>query len=530
MVSASCSTTMHAVAEIAQPPQRRDEPQVVALVQADRRLVEHVHHARQLRAELRRQPDALRLAARQRGRRAIERQVVEADVEQEAEAGVDLLQDLGGDLRARARRGPASRSAARASATVMRRDVDDASCSARNTARDSGRRRTPLQARHELLAEVACRTTGASPRRTISCMRFLMVLTTPGEAHGPRAAAVLAAPSLTFTRCSPEPNRMHLALARRELLPGLVELDAELARDGGGRCWRSSPLSLPARSPQGSMAPSLIDRLAVGDDQVGVDLQARAEAVAVDAHAERGVERERSAATARADRRRTRGRRAPRCRRARASRPRRRPALSRPPALRAVSTESVRRARSPASSVDAIDRRSRWCASSSCRGRDVLEPLDHCRRCARARSRPCAPPRRPRGTRPCGSRPCGASSVTLVLGRQRQQLVDDLGRRAGGDRAAAQVAALLAGARVEDAQVVVDLGDRADGGARVRRGRLLLDGDGRRQPAELLVLGLLHLAEELRARTTTATRRSGAAPRRRACRTRATTCPSPTRR
>ena len=65
------------------------------------------------------------------------------------------------------------------------------------------------------------------------------------------------------------------------------------------------------------------------------------------------------------------------------------------------------------------------------------------------------------------------------------------------DLAAAQVAALLAGARVEHAQVVVDLGDRADRRARVGRGRLLLDGDGRRQAAELLVLGLLHLPEEL---------------------------------
>ena len=80
---------------------------------------------------------------------------------------------------------------------------------------------------------------------------------------------------------------------------------------------------------------------------------------------------------------------------------------------------------------------------------------------------------------------------------QLEQLVDDLGRRARRDRAAAQVAALLAGARVEHAQVVVDLGDRADGRARVVRRRLLLDGDGRRQPADVLVLRLLHLPEEL---------------------------------
>jgi hypothetical protein len=42
-------------------------------MQADGRLVEHVAHALQVRAELRREPDALRLAARERRRRAIER-------------------------------------------------------------------------------------------------------------------------------------------------------------------------------------------------------------------------------------------------------------------------------------------------------------------------------------------------------------------------------------------------------------------------------------------------------------------------
>jgi len=92
----------HAVAEIAQAPQRRDQAQVVALVQTDGRLVEHVHHARKLRAELRRQPNALGLAARKRRRHAIEGEVFEPDVEQEAEAQPDFLENLGGDLRPRA--------------------------------------------------------------------------------------------------------------------------------------------------------------------------------------------------------------------------------------------------------------------------------------------------------------------------------------------------------------------------------------------------------------------------------------------
>ena len=55
----------------------------------------------------------------------------------------------------------------------------------------------------------------------------------------------------------------------------------------------------------------------------------------------------------------------------------------------------------------------------------------------------------------------------------------------------------LADAGVEHAQVVVDLGDRADGRARIAAGRLLLDADGRRQAGEVIDVGLVHLAEEL---------------------------------
>ena len=51
------------VAQVAQPDQRGDELGVVLLVQADGRLVEDVQDAHQARADLRRQADALRLAA-----------------------------------------------------------------------------------------------------------------------------------------------------------------------------------------------------------------------------------------------------------------------------------------------------------------------------------------------------------------------------------------------------------------------------------------------------------------------------------
>ena len=57
------------VAEVAQRLERLDEPTVVSLVQADRRLVEHVQHAREPGADLRGEANALRLAARERARR-----------------------------------------------------------------------------------------------------------------------------------------------------------------------------------------------------------------------------------------------------------------------------------------------------------------------------------------------------------------------------------------------------------------------------------------------------------------------------
>ena len=53
------------------------------------------------------------------------------------------------------------------------------------------------------------------------------------------------------------------------------------------------------------------------------------------------------------------------------------------------------------------------------------------------------------------------------------------------------------GARPEQPDVVVDLGDGADGGAGIVAGRLLLDGDRRRQALDDVHVGLLHEPEEL---------------------------------
>ena len=81
--------------------------------------------------------------------------------------------------------------------------------------------------------------------------------------------------------------------------------------------------------------------------------------------------------------------------------------------------------------------------------------------------------------------------------RQRQDLLDDLVEALAGDRAAADGAVRAADARVEQAQVVVDLGHRADRRARVARGRLLVDRDRRREPVDRVDVGLLHHLQEL---------------------------------
>jgi hypothetical protein len=77
---------------------------------------------------------------------------------------------------------------------------------------------------------------------------------------------------------------------------------------------------------------------------------------------------------------------------------------------------------------------------------------------------------------------------------------DALGNLPGAlslDRAPTLRAMGRAGARVQQAQVVVDLRDRADGRPRIVPSRLLLDGNRRREPLNGVDIGLLHKAQEL---------------------------------
>ena len=86
------------IALVAQCDQGVEQHLVIARMQADRGLVEHIANTLQIGAELCRQPDALRLAARQSGRGTGQRQIAEPDVRQELQTRADLGQDVAGDL------------------------------------------------------------------------------------------------------------------------------------------------------------------------------------------------------------------------------------------------------------------------------------------------------------------------------------------------------------------------------------------------------------------------------------------------
>ena len=86
------------IAQVAELFQRVQQAAVVARVQADGRLVEHVQHAAQPAAHLRRQADALHFAAGKRGGGPGKRQILQAHVDQELQPVANLAAHLAGHL------------------------------------------------------------------------------------------------------------------------------------------------------------------------------------------------------------------------------------------------------------------------------------------------------------------------------------------------------------------------------------------------------------------------------------------------
>jgi hypothetical protein len=93
----------------------------------------------------------------------------------------------------------------------------------------------------------------------------------------------------------------------------------------------------------------------------------------------------------------------------------------------------------------------------------------------------------------------GREDLDLRAARPGEDDLGDLRGRLLRDGAPAVGTVRRAGAGVEQAQVVVDLGDGPDRGARIGAGGLLLDRDRGREPLDGIDVGLLHEPEELAA-------------------------------
>ena len=85
------------VSQVAQAFQNLNQAVGVARVQPDRRLIQHVERAHEVRTQRRGQLDALRLAAGKRGSQPVERQIVEPDFVEESQALLDFFQNFVGD-------------------------------------------------------------------------------------------------------------------------------------------------------------------------------------------------------------------------------------------------------------------------------------------------------------------------------------------------------------------------------------------------------------------------------------------------
>ena len=84
-----------------------------------------------------------------------------------------------------------------------------------------------------------------------------------------------------------------------------------------------------------------------------------------------------------------------------------------------------------------------------------------------------------------------------VVGLERENRLHDLLGGLAGDGFAAFRAMRSANRAVNDAKIIVNLGDGTNRGTGRARGGLLLDGDGRRKSFDRIDIGALHLVEEL---------------------------------
>ena len=481
------------VAEVAQALEGRDEALVVALVQADGGLVEDVEHAHESRADLGGQADALRLAAGEGAGRAGEGEVVQAHVEQEAQAGADLPQHLVGD---RGLPHPELEALVEGERVADRHlaDLGDGlpadghgehlGAQARALARGAG------HLAHELLVAL------------LGPVGLGVAVATLEEVHDAleaRGVGALAAEAVAVLHVDLEvlavQQRLLRALGQRA--PGGVHREGELLGEAGHDLL---VVVGGAHGPRGDRAVCEGEVL-VGDHQLGIDLEPLPQARALGAGAVGGVEGEgarldvvdREGVVVRAGALLGEAAGALRVLVVAVHVVDQQDPLGQPQGgLDRVGEATARVGLRREAVDDHLDRVLVALVEADLLVQAAVVPVD-----AGAGVALGAQGAEQVLVLPLAPLHHGCQQLEAGAGLLLEEGVHDLLGRGGGDQLAADGAVLLAGAGEQQAQVVVDLGDRADGGARVAVGGLLVDRDRRGEPLDEVDAGLVHLPEEL---------------------------------
>ena len=257
----------HRVAEVAQAAERAQQPLVVALVQADARLVEDVEHAHQSRPDLRREPDALGLAARERrGARVPASGSRARRHSRNRSRSHDLLEDRAGDVRHRARAARPLR--------AQRNDCEEVRRASHRhfhhvaDAPPGDHHRQALRLEPPAAAGLAGLRRSCTPRAGPGSRRW----TTRGTAarrsartpsHSPRARCAHAARPRARTELARRAVQERLLAPRRDLAPGRVEVELRAP-------WRASagPPCAGSRTARPRAGPPLRGSRCVGSPRM----------------------------------------------------------------------------------------------------------------------------------------------------------------------------------------------------------------------------------------------------------------------
>ena len=474
----------HGVAEITQALERVEQARVVALVESDARLVEDVEHADQPRSDLCGQPDALRFATRERFGGAIEREVLETDIHEKAQALAHFLEDRAGDpgVEPRALLGT-DRDALGEGERVGRRAFGEC---ADVPAMQRDRERLRLEALaaairalgdHHVPLEVGAHGVGGG---------FGVAALHVREDTFPARGVVSL---LLAARGAEEQLELH---AVGELSPGRVQFELELL---GEAREDHAPEIAVGLAPREDHAFEDRDRGVAKDElraRGALGAQAAAGAAGAEWRVEREVARlefrERDAAVGTAVLLGEEVRALTVVMAHHFDQPfgesqRGLDRVSDAPAVVLPHREAVDHHRDVVvlptiqlGRVGELDQRAIHDGADEALLERVLEELAEL------------------ALSPADER---REDLDLRARRPGEHLIGDLRRRLTSYRATAVGAVRRAGARVEQAQVIVDLGDRADGGARIGAGRLLFDRDRGGEPLDRVDIGLLHQPEEL---------------------------------